>query len=89
MSGSGRGAAGGGCSEPLTEVEMAVIDAALAEELAEFLELPAELLVRYRAQVAGRGSAEGDLDGGAVGDLEAGLGELGGDAAAALGELQA
>lgn len=38
--------------EPLSAVQMAVIDAALAEELAEFLDLPAELLERYRVQLA-------------------------------------
>ncbi|MEO3784886.1 hypothetical protein ABGB12_16220 [Actinocorallia sp. B10E7] len=39
---------------PLTEAQMAVIDAALAEELTELLDLSPELLERYRAQVAGR-----------------------------------
>lgn len=40
--------------EPLSEVQMAVIDAALVEELVELLELPDEMMERYRAQVAGR-----------------------------------
>lgn len=75
--------------EPLTEVEMAVIDAALAEELVEFLGFPDELLARYRAQVAGRRSAEGHRDGGAAGDLLARGRGLGGDAAGGAGELQA
>ena len=39
---------------PLSEEQMAVIDAALAEELVDLLELPSELLERYRVQVAGR-----------------------------------
>jgi len=33
---------------------MAVIDAALAEELVDLLELPSDLLERYRVQVSGR-----------------------------------
>ena len=44
---------------PLTAVQMAVIDAALAEELTELLELPGELLERYRVQVAGRRAGAG------------------------------
>lgn len=75
--------------EPLTEVQMAVIDAALAEELVDLLGFPGELLARYEAQVARRRSAEGDRDGGAAGDLRAGGGGLGGDAAVGGGELQA
>jgi len=38
----------------LSEEQMAVIDAALAEELVDLLDLPSELLERYRMQVSGR-----------------------------------
>ncbi|WP_344834623.1 hypothetical protein [Actinocorallia longicatena] len=38
----------------LSEVEMAVIDAAIAEELVELLDLSPELLERYRAQIVSR-----------------------------------
>lgn len=41
----------------LTDVEMAVIDAALVEELADLLDLPAGLLERYRAQLGGGAAA--------------------------------
>lgn len=54
---------GMGDDVPLTEVEMAVIDAALAEELAEelgFLDEP-WLMRRYRAQVRRRGGADNAL----------------------------
>ncbi|GAB2866885.1 hypothetical protein GCM10022221_79400 [Actinocorallia aurea] len=37
----------------LSAVEMAVIDAALVEELVDLLELAPELLERYRDQVGG------------------------------------
>ena len=46
--------AGAGSGEPLSAVQMAVIDAALVEELVELLELPDGMMERYRAQVAGR-----------------------------------
>ncbi|ROO88907.1 hypothetical protein EDD29_6592 [Actinocorallia herbida] len=39
--------------ERLSAVEMAVIDAALVEELVDLLELAPELLERYREQVQG------------------------------------
>ncbi|WP_157963737.1 hypothetical protein [Actinocorallia populi] len=40
--------------EPLSEVQMAVIDAALVEELVDLLDLPAGVMERYRVQVAAR-----------------------------------
>ncbi|WP_460370209.1 hypothetical protein [Actinocorallia lasiicapitis] len=39
---------------PLSATEMAVIDAAIAEELVDLLDLGPELLARYRAQLVSR-----------------------------------
>ncbi|MCD0448705.1 hypothetical protein LO762_05775 [Actinocorallia sp. API 0066] len=39
----------------LTAVEVAVVDAALVEELVDLLELPGELLSRYRARLEAGG----------------------------------